>query len=115
MTATFTKIFEFSASHSRGAKVTGHNYTLEATFAAADASAERGLEEKIDKALIQKVHSRDLGQHVDFLKGRPLDDLSLLNSFWTVVAEATRPAELRALSLRRDRRTRWTLKNGPVP
>ena len=110
MTATFTKVFEFSASHSAGAKVIGRNYALEATFAAPDADTERGLEEKIDRALIQKLHSRDLGQHVDLLKGRPLDELSLLQSFWTVVVEASRPAKLQTLALRRDRRTQWTLK-----
>ena len=110
MTATFTKIFEFSASHSAGARVIGRNYALEATFAAPDVETERGLEERIDRALIQKLHSRDLGQHVDFLKGRPLDDLSLLQSFWPVVAQAARPAELQVLALRRDRRTQWTLR-----
>ena len=96
-------------SHSEKGKILGHNYVLSATFQAADASAEEGLTEKIGEALIQKVHSRDLGESVDFLKNVALNDLSLLRAFWTVITQATRPAQLQSLSLQRDRHTQWTL------
>ena len=70
---------------------------------------EAGLVEKIESSLIQKLHSRDLGEHVDFLKGVPLNDPALLKAFWAVLEPAVLPAVLRSLSLERDRRTRWTL------
>ena len=102
MPATVTKNFEFSASLSQGKKVLGHNYILRATFEASDLSAENGLAEKIEKTLIEKVHSRDLGE---------TNDLALLKDFWGVVTQATRPAKLLSLCLERDRRTQWTFTN----
>ena len=109
MITTVTKIFEFSASHAHADRVVGHNYTLRATFYAPDERTEAGLGEKIEVSLIQKLHSRDLGEHVDFLKGVPLNDPALLKAFWAVLEPAVLPAVLRSLSLERDRRTRWTL------
>ena len=109
MTATVTKTFEFSASHSHGGKVLGHNYILRCTFPAADVSVEEGLSETIEKVLIQNVHSRDLGESVDFLKNVPPDELSLLKVFWGLITQAVPHAPLRALCLERDRKTQWTL------
>ena len=109
MDVTLTKTFQFSASFADGNRVEGHNYTLKATFHAADERAEEGLDEKIEKSLIQKLHSRDLGEHVDFLKGVPLNDPSLLKVFWSVLAPAVHPVVLYSLSLERDRKTAWTL------
>ena len=109
MPATVTKTFEFSASHSQDGKVFGHNYVLRCTFLATDASAEAGLTEKIESSLIHKLHSRDLGESVDFLKNVALNDLSLLRAFWRVITEATRPSQLHSLRLKRDRRTEWML------
>ena len=109
MTATVTKTFEFSASHAHGDKVIGHNYTLRAVFQVSDEHAETGLSDKIEKCLIQKVHSRDLGQHVDFLKGAALNELALLKAFWAVIEPSVHPTVLHSLSLERDRRTLWTL------
>ena len=109
MSATVTKTFEFSASHAEGDKVVGHNYILKCVYLAADASAEEGLTEKIQRDVIQKLHSRDLGQSVDFLKNVPLNDLAILRTLWRVITEATRPAQLHSLCLIRDRQTEWTL------
>ena len=109
MIVTLTKTFQFSASHGHNGKVLGHNYTLKATFRAPDAKVEEGLAEKVERSLIQKVHSRDLGEHVDFLKNVALSDPVLLRAFWDVLEPATRPAALRSLTLERDRRTQWTL------
>ena len=108
MSATFTKIFEFSASHSRDGRVLGHNYVLRFVFLASDVSVEEGLTEKIEIALIRKLHSRDLGD-VDFLKHTAINDLALLRAFWPIALEATRPAQLHSLCLERDRVTQWTL------
>ena len=115
MRASVTKSFEFSASYSlptpagRSEKVLGHNYVLRATFQAEDASQEHGLDEKINQALIQKMHSRDFGLHVDFLKNVSPSDLSRLKVFWRIITEATRPTRLQSLCLERDRHTQWTL------
>ena len=109
MTATVTKIFEFSASHSEGARILAHNYVLRATFHASDKKDEQGLSEKIDRALIRKLHSKDLGENGDILKNKPLDDLSLLKVFWGVVVDVARPVRLCRLTLQRDRTTQWTL------
>ena len=109
MKTTVTKSFEFSASYSDAGKVFGHNYVLRATFHSQDATVEHGLSEKIENSLIQKMHSRDLGQDVEFLKNTPPNDLSRLRVFWGVIAEATRPAQLVSLCLERDRRTQWTI------
>ena len=109
MTVTFTKTFQFSASYAQYGKVLGHNYTLRATFRANDEKAEEGLTEKVESSLIQKLHSKDLGEHVDFLKGVALNDPAMLKAFWAVLEPAVRPAVLHSLSLERDRRTQWTI------
>lgn len=109
MKSTLTKSFEFSASYSDGSKVFGHNYVLRATFVASDFSEEAGLAEKIDSALIQKIHSRDFGLHVDFLKNTPPNDPARLKVFWEKITQAVQPLRLHSLCLERDRKTRWTL------
>ena len=106
---TLTKSYVFSASHSAGARVIAHNYRLEAVFDGVTESEEPAMDKKIQDGLIQKIHSRDLGQHVDFLKGKALGETSLLEVFWPLVAQLARPAALKSLSLERDARTRWTL------
>ena len=109
MVVTLTKTFQFSASFTDGDGVAGHNYTLRATFRAPDERVEEGLDEKVESSLIKKLHSKDLGEHVDFLKGVSLNDPNLLKTFWSVLEPAVRPAVLRSLSLERDRKTAWTL------
>ena len=112
MATSVTKTFEFSASYSRADKVIGHNYTMRATFLAAAEADEDGLTEKIQKTLIQKIHSKDLGEHVDFLKGVAIHERALLKSFWPIIVQAAKPVPLKKLSLERDRSTRWTLTEG---
>jgi hypothetical protein len=109
MKAKLSKAFEFSASYSCGKRVMAHNYRLEATWEDVSEQSEPDLDRKIQNALIQKIHSRDLGQDVDFLRGVVLTDVSLLEAFWPVISEAAKPAKLTTLSLERDARTRWTL------
>ena len=106
-----TKSFEFSACYSSGNRVIAHNYRLEAAFEDFSELLEPDLDRKIQNALIQKIHSRDLGQDVDFLRGVSLSDISLLKAFWPLVAETAKPAMLASLSLERDARTRWTLRH----
>ncbi len=110
MTLLFTKQFPFSASYARGEKVLGRNFVLEAALEApADEEAETRFVETVERELVSKIESRDLGIHVDFLKGTSIDDRSLLAAFWPIVERAAAPARLRSLSLERDSRTRTTL------
>ncbi|MGH7197475.1 MAG: hypothetical protein ACREH5_01880 [Candidatus Omnitrophota bacterium] len=102
---TFTKTFDFSASFSRNGKIYGHNYTLGITTDWMDEEAEALFEEKVLRSLIKKMESRDLGLHVDFLKGAKLNDENLLAIFWPILKKEMLPLRLHRLSLRRDNRT----------
>ena len=106
MKALLTKFFRFSASHAAGEKIYGHNYVLGVTVDALTPAAERSFETAVESALIQRLESRDLGLHVDFLKGIEITDAGLLHAFWKVLEEKIKPARLRSLSLERDSRTR---------
>ena len=106
---TLTKSYVFSASYSSGPRVIAHNYRLKASFDGLEEGAEPELDKKIQSVLIQKIHSHDLGQDVDFLRGRPLSDTSLLDAFWPLFTQIALPARLISLSLERDANTRWTL------
>lgn len=110
MTATLTKYFSFSASYSKGQKVTGHNYVLGVTTGELHEHEETFLERGVREALIQKVHSRDFGDHVEFLKGTDFSDHALLKAFWPVIQEAVKPIRLEALSLERDGKTKAELQ-----
>ena len=109
MTSFLTKSYEFSASYSEVDKVVGHNYVLRATFETSGDDAGEALDKKIQDTLIKKIHSSDLGQHVDFLKNKKITDLTLLKTFWPLVAQAALPARLERLCLERDRTTQWAL------
>lgn len=90
-----------------------HNYRLEAVFDGVAPAGEPALDARIQKELIQKIHSRDLGEDVDFLRGKALSDTVLLEIFWPLVAGLAHPACLAALTLESDARTRWTMRKGP--
>lgn len=110
---TLTKSYDFSASYSSGDRVIAHNYRLTADFKNIPEALERDLDAKIQNVLIRKVHSRDLGQDVDFLRGISLSDTALLKAFWPLIATSAVPGKLLSLSLERDARTRWTLTETP--
>jgi len=67
------------------------------------------FEKKIEESLIKKLDSRDLGLHVDFLKGAALNDANLLRIFWGIIKKEIRPAALYSLSLERDGRTKTVM------
>ena len=102
MEVLLTKFFRFSASHAAGQKVYGHNYVLGVTVEPLSLEGEKGLEETVGTTLIDRLQSRDLGLHVDFLKGLEINDANLLRSFWKVLEGAVKPAKLRSLSLERS-------------
>lgn len=95
----FTKSFPFSASHTRGSQVFGHNYILSVTVRTTeDDSAEARMIEVIEKDILLKVHSRDLGENIT-LSG-------LLRTFWKDITPKLLPFEITSLVLERDARTR---------
>ena len=105
----WTKFFYFSASFSRGLHVYGHNYTLAVICEFTDKLDETVLENKIQAALIQKIHSRDLSLDVDFLKNMEITDYNLLKVFSEIISKQIHPVRLHALSLERDSRTKLLL------
>ena len=106
----WTKLFYFSASFSKNTEVHGHNYTLAVTLRFSGKLDEVLVEEAIEKALIQKIHSRDLGRDVDFLKNVKITDLNLLKVFSEIISREIRPIRIERLSLRRDPRTELCLE-----
>ena len=105
----WTKLFYFSASFSRGPEIHGHNYTLIATLHYSGKFDEAAIEQKIKKSIIDKIHSRDLGLDVDFLRGTKITDFNLLKIFSKIIAGEIKPARLAGLSLERDKNTRLSM------
>jgi hypothetical protein len=103
--ATFTKFFEFSSSYAKDGKVWGRNFRLGLTAHPMDEKTEAAFVRAVEEALIKKIHSRDLGLHVDFLKGTDITDLNLLRAFRMVLKEAIVPVMLKSLTLERDANT----------
>ena len=84
----------------------GHDYLLSVTTEALDENLETEIESKIQKVLIQKMDSRDLGLHVHFLKNIEITDTNLLKAFWKLVEPAIKPVRLKSMCLERDSRTK---------
>jgi len=113
MKILLTKIFYFSASHSQAGKIFGHNYALGVTTRVVDQDSERLLEEKVNGSLIRRIHSRDLGLHVDFLKEVAINDQNLLEVFWKILERDMRPLILLKLTLAKDERTQVAMEQMP--
>ena len=111
MKILLTKSFSFSSSYEQGSKVLGHNYELEVTVDALDESSEKILEAKVQRLVIDRIHSRDLSLQTDFLpKDVPVTDGLLLETFWRALSPAVGPAVLRRLSLKRGKGHRTCLE-----
>lgn len=109
MKASLTKAFHFSASHTSGTRVFGKNYILEIALAALPHAEESAFEKKVQEHLIAHLESRDLGLHVDFLRGLEITDRNLLEVFWRRIAEASPGVQLQSMTLQRDAVTKTTL------
>lgn len=105
MRSQLTKYFPFSASFALAGKVYGHNYVLGITLPALSLPEEAAFEARVRQALIGKLESRDLGLHVDFLKGVEPTDANLLEVFNRILKQALAPLTVNELSLERDKRT----------
>ena len=108
MDAELTKTFAFSASHKRGERSIGANYTLSVTTKALDESAEDELDSTVRSELIMKLHTNDFSA-VDFLKGVEPEDSALLRAFWSRLSGPLAKFVPRKLALQRDSRTTTTL------
>ena len=104
MDAELTKSFAFSASYSAGARALGRNYIFSVTVPALTEAQEPAFEETVQREILSKVHTRDLGE-VDFLRGIALNDEVLLRAFWKRLAKPLEPYRPKRLSLQRDART----------
>lgn len=103
------KKYCFSASFSRGERVIGHNYILGVMTDALDEGQENALDLTVQRALIEKIDSRDLGKDVDFLKNIKIDEMSLLKAFWKILKPEIHPILLRSLFLEKDGRSQMIL------
>ena len=109
MDAELTKCFAFSASHSSGGRAVGRNYVLSITVPAMREDRESEFEAVVRRELISKLHTRDLSEHVDFLKNVEKTDAALLGAFWTQLEGPLRPYGPKRFALQRDLRTLTTL------
>jgi hypothetical protein len=70
-----------------------------------DEKTEETFVRTVEEKLVRRVDSKDLGLHVDFLKGWDLTDLGLLHSIKSLLKAAIVPVTLKSLSLERDENT----------
>lgn len=72
-----------------------------------DPVQESAFVEKVQEALISKLHNCDLSMDVDFLKGLPITDVNLLEAVHAVLARSIDPhCKLVSLELDRDSSTK---------
>ncbi len=109
MDAELTKSFTFSASHARGMRSIGSNYIFSVTLPVLDEAEERELEAIVQSELISQLHTRDLTEGVDFLKGVEMNDAAFLRAFWSRLSGSLARFKPRRLALQRDPRTVTTL------
>jgi hypothetical protein len=109
MTLRLIKYFNFSASYETKGRVIGHNYQLAVTLEYLPEEDEAVVTQKIQRDLIDTIHSRDFGQHVDFLKNKEITDALLLMEFSQIIRKAIAPAKLLELTLKRNDRSAVTM------
>lgn len=105
MTKELTKFFSFSACHTVSGRVLGRNYRFGITVEWVSQDQEDRLVAIVQREVIAKVHSRDLGESVDFLKNIRIDDGSLLESFEKRLSALLSDFKVIRLVLERDSET----------
>ena len=109
MLTRVTKKFHFSASYKSGERVLGHNYVLGVVTGALNDEEEAALDHKVRRVLIDRIDSRDLGLHVDFLKNIEINEWNILKSFWKLLEPEILPLTLSELFLEKDGRSQVAL------
>jgi hypothetical protein len=112
MRAELTKIFSFSACYSAAGRVLAGNYLFGITVEWLPEPREKELMEIVQREVIRKVRTRDLGDQVDFLKKITIDDRSLLEAFWKCLSVPLSDFGVKSLTLRRDLETSTTIWPG---
>lgn len=109
MRTELTKTFAFSACHTHSGRVLGRNYLLGITLEWLPEEREKAMSEIVHREIISKVHTRDLGEDVYFLKKSVIDDASILQAFWQRLSGPLSDFRVRRLTLQRDPETSTTL------
>ena len=105
MTVQTTHYFPFSASFKAHSQHIGHNYILGVTTQALGPAEEIEFQNTVVRVLIDQVHTRDLGEHVSFLKGKTISDRTLLLSFEAFLKKKLKKWPIHGLSLQKAGKT----------
>lgn len=102
MGATLEICFPFSACFDDAdGGLAAHNYTLRLLTEPLPRPDEKRLRERVEKELIGRVASRDLGRDVDFLRGKKLTESLVLSEFRAAVETLIAPRPMLRLALER--------------
>lgn len=107
MTASLRELarrtYLFSCSHEAADGIYGHNYRLEVRYELRDDAAAREAEARIQKHLIDRIHSRDLCADRALFDGRTvLDDRLIARVLAGRAAELAAPIKLESAVLYRN-------------
>lgn len=96
------RAYVFSSSHDAAEGTYGHNYRLELKYHLSDDAAARAAETRIQKELIDRLHSRDLSGDRDLFGDRAtLDDRTIARAIARKARELAAPIQLISVALRR--------------
>lgn len=96
------RTYPFSCSHEADYGVFGHNYLLEVLYELSDSAQGRAAEERIQKGLIDRIHSRDLSADRALFDGRTvLDDRIIARTLARKAQQLAAPVKLVSAALRR--------------
>ena len=86
----------------------GRNYLLKIALEWLPEDREKELSEIVHREILSKVHTRDLGEDVYFLKKAVIDDTSILEAFWQRLSGPLSGFRVKHLILQRDSETSTT-------
>src|SRR3989338_5709939 len=108
MRMELTKTFSFSACHTASGRILGRNYLLKIALEWLPEAREKILSDIVRREILSKVHTRDLGEDVFFLKRTEIDDASILKAFWQRLSGPLEDFQVKYLTLQRDSETSTT-------
>lgn len=108
MRTELTKTFAFSACHTHSGRVLGRNYLFKITLEWLPEDREKAVSEIVQREILSKVHTRDLGEDVYFLKKAVIDEASILQAFWQRLSGPLSGFRVKCLTLQRDSETSAT-------
>lgn len=97
------RTYAFSCSHESLDGIFGHNYLLDVVYELPDPVLARAAEARIQKDLIDHIHSRDLSaDRTLFGAGNLLDDTLIARTLARKTQELAAPVKLVSVTLRRN-------------